>query len=216
MYCLPRHRALGKWVCRENESARQMSLPGKWVCQWHVRLRALRSQTDWHDHVLRHHVGVTTVERPDPTWLLVRALCSRRSRDSSSCHPDLELGALTKSLAGRCQSECLGRLLYNTLKTTFPVLFHSAVKKKHWQNRFRSSMKCFRKTFQLNCRNWRCRYRVPNPDVPNHRVQNHKVPNHKVPNPKVPNHKVPNHKVPNHKVPNHKVPNYKVPNWQHS
>ncbi len=36
----------------------------------------------------------------------------------NSCPPDLEFGTLTKWLASRCQSECLGRLLY----TFFNVL----------------------------------------------------------------------------------------------
>ncbi len=33
----------GKWVCQARESARQVSLPGKEVCQWHAKLRVLCS-----------------------------------------------------------------------------------------------------------------------------------------------------------------------------
>ncbi len=44
---------------------------------------------------------------------LVSAPSSCHTGDSNSYPPDLKLGALTKWLASRCWSECLGRLLYS-------------------------------------------------------------------------------------------------------
>jgi hypothetical protein len=92
-------------------------VPG-WYCTWawfskevlsgtmQVSLQLMR-QTGCALHV-RHdmisdHIGVTTVERPDPKDLftLVSAWSSRHTGDSNSCPPDLELGVLTKWLASR-------------------------------------------------------------------------------------------------------------------
>ncbi len=62
---------------------------------------------DLHDHVitpavcslLRHHIEVTTVERPDPKGLSTFSQCMELPpQGSNSCPPDLELGALTKWL----------------------------------------------------------------------------------------------------------------------
>ncbi len=66
----------GKGVCQASESARQVSLPGKWVCQARESARQVSLPVTWLtwscDHasgVLGHHVGVNTVERPDPKGL---------------------------------------------------------------------------------------------------------------------------------------------------
>ncbi len=60
-------------------------------------------------------VSVAVDLQKDPKGLstfLVSAPSSCHTGYSNSCPPDLELGALIKWLASRCQSECLGRLLY--------------------------------------------------------------------------------------------------------
>ncbi len=55
-----------KWVCQASESARKVSLPVTCQAESVMQPDRLTWSCDHASHVLRHHVGVTTVERPDP------------------------------------------------------------------------------------------------------------------------------------------------------
>jgi hypothetical protein len=130
------HLGVEKWH-RESESAGQMSLPV--TCQAaslsllccgigqvslpvtchavsdHMILPVTRAQTSRPGHHCRK------------TWpqgsfhLLVSAPRSCHTGDSNSCPPDLELGALTRSLGSRCWSECLGKFFYKLMKLCKPT-----------------------------------------------------------------------------------------------
>ncbi len=84
------------------ESVRQVSLSGKWVCQWRAKLWALfiPDRLTWSCD----HIGVTTVERPDPKGLSTFSQCidfppHRGFKLMSS--GSWVIGALTKWLASR-------------------------------------------------------------------------------------------------------------------
>ncbi len=106
--------ASGKRVCRVSESA--SDVPSSECYATPPWRRASESASDvpscerfaaretdmicdHASHVLRHHIGVTTVERPDPKDLSTFSQCTG---DLNSCPPDLELDALTKWLASLC------------------------------------------------------------------------------------------------------------------
>ncbi len=90
---LPWHRA--------SESSRQVSLPVTCQPERFTQPDRLTWSCDHASHVLRHHVGVITVERSNPKGLSTfsNAPSSCRTGDSNSSPPDLELGALIKWLA---------------------------------------------------------------------------------------------------------------------
>ncbi len=91
------------WFSREVLSA---VASGKWVCQASEYVHDMPTVSVTQPDRLTwscDHVGVTTVERPDPKSLSTFSQCTelRCIGDSSSYPPDLELGALTKWLASR-------------------------------------------------------------------------------------------------------------------
>jgi hypothetical protein len=94
------HLGVEKWR-RASESAGQVSLPVACQAARVTQPDRLTCSCDHVSHVLRHHVGVTTVERPDPKGLptFSRAPSYCHTGDSDSCPPDLELGALTECMA---------------------------------------------------------------------------------------------------------------------
>ncbi len=93
------------WFSREVLSA---VASGKWVCQWHAKLRAFRSQTDWSRHPCAqtsrqgHHCRKTWPQ--GSSHFLVSALSFHSIGDSHSCPLDLELVVLTKWLASLIES----------------------------------------------------------------------------------------------------------------
>ncbi len=63
---------------RASESARQVSLPVTCQAASITQPDRLTCSCDHASHVLRHHVGVTTVERPDPKGLSTFSQCTNR------------------------------------------------------------------------------------------------------------------------------------------
>ncbi len=80
----------------------------KWLVKCHAASVTQPDRLTWScdqaSHVLRHHLGVITVERPDPKGLSNFSQCTESlpHRGFKLMSSRLELGAPTKWLASRC------------------------------------------------------------------------------------------------------------------
>ncbi len=80
----------------------ELGILTKWLPRPSTVDRETAGSCDQASCMLRHHVGVTTVERPDPKGLSTFSQCTEFPPHSNSCPQDLELVALTNWLASRC------------------------------------------------------------------------------------------------------------------